>query len=588
VTFNYSSPYQAETLFARMHCYSWPGLATKTPSCFHHRFRELAPIEPKSRNRKGRNFMPASSLNSPAAINPAPNPLRHSAVSKIQYFFSSEGAYGAWLSTIVICLMIVTLIALLGFPVRRTFANVEVNYNEGWNAYRAFMVANRVPLYGTPPHGFGTGTAYPPISFHLIGLLGTAGTFTLMGRLVSLISLIATGIFVALIVRQGGGSRQIAVFSFLLYEIAIVLLRPDRVGMYDPQLLGEALSTAGLYFYFRNPLSNRLLCVSAIFFCLGGFTKHNLIVFPAAVAIDLLLRSRKAFLTWAGAMLLSAGLLTALTFLIDGHYFFIQLMGGGGGRTYSYHMAWSQYHHYVEKFQCLLVIATAWSIYSFRSRTLFVSAFILSHALAFLLAGGYGVDLNIFFNALAVTVIICGFALSDISFAFAGSQASVSNSRAALMCAIFFISVMIFVPGQLRRDRQSSRELPAQVKEFDSAVQFVKLRPGPALCESLLLCYEAAKPFEYEPFSVRDQINTGRIKESEALQLLRTRHFQTVQIALRSDEENLQESALLMSLGSDQKAPDTDRRFTPNFMQELLEDYQLSMRTSQMAIFCPK
>jgi len=219
----------------------------------------------------------------------------------------------------------------------------------------------------------------------------------------------------------------------------------------------------------------------------------------------------------------------------------------------------------------------------------FASAFVFSHVLAFLLAGGYGVDLNIFFNALAATVIACGMALSDITFALEGLRPAVLNSTAALMFAFFFISIMIFVPGQLRRDRENMRVLPVHENEFRSAVEFIKARPGPALCESLLLCYEAGKPFEYEPFSVRDQIQTGRINENEVLRLLRTHHFQTAQIALRSDEKDLKEWVdLRASLSSDQKAPDTERRFTPNFMKELLEDYQLSMRTSEMAVFCPK
>gem|GEM_PF-4428360 len=321
----------------------------------------------------------------------------------------------------------------------------------------------------------------------------------------------------------------------------------------------------------------------------GRFTKHNLIAFPAAVAIDLLFRSVKGFATWAGAMLLSAGLLTALTFLVDGRYFLLHLLGGGGGRTYSYWIAWSQFHHYVEKFQSMLVIGTAWSIFTFRSRKVFALAFALSHALAILLAGGFGVDLNIFFNAFGATVIACGIALSDITFTPVGLRPAFLNSTAALMFAFFFISIMIFVPGQLRRDREKTRVLPVHENEFRSAVGFVKTRPGPALCESLLLCYEAGKPFEFEPFSVRDQIQTGRINEDEVLQLLRTHHFQIVQIALRSDEEDLKEWVdLRASLSSDQKAPDTERRFTPKFMKELLEDYQLSKRTSEMAIFCPK
>jgi hypothetical protein len=315
-------------------------------------------------------------------------------------------AHDTWLSTIVICLMLVTMSALFWFPVKRAFANVEVNYNEGWNAYRAEMVAHGIPLYGAPPKGFGTATAYPPISFHVVGLLGSTNTFRIVGRCVSLISVLAAGIFVALIVKQAGGSNPAAIFSFLLYEIGIALLRADRIGMYDPQLLGEALSAAGLYFYVRNPDSKRFLVASALFFCLGGFTKHNLLAFPAAVAIDLLFRSRRSFLTWAGAMVLSAGLLTGATLLIDGRYFPLHLMGGGGGRAYSWMIAWSQFHHFAERYQALLVIGVAWSFRGFRSRLVFVSAFVFSLGLAFLLAGGFGVDMNIFFNAFAATVIL--------------------------------------------------------------------------------------------------------------------------------------------------------------------------------------
>jgi hypothetical protein len=511
---------------------------------------------------------------------------QHSEAPGTRRSSSGVSAYDTWLSTIVVCLMAATMLALFWFPLKRTFTNVEVNYNEGWNTYRDAMVAKGIPLYGTLPHGFGTPTAYPPISFHLVGLLGTANTFTVVGRCVSLISLLMTGVFVALIVKRAGASWQMAAFSFLLYEIGIALLRSDRIGMNDPQLLGEALSTAGLYFYVRNPDSRRHWCLSALLFCIAGFTKQNLLVFPAAVAIDLLFRSLRAFATWAGAMVLSAGLLTGMTLLVDGRYFFNHLLSGGG-RAYSFWVAWSGYHHYVEIFQSLLVIAIAWSICAFRSRLVFVSAFVLSYGLAFLLAGGSGVDQNIFFNALAATVIACGISLSDFSFVPAGSPPAILRSG-ALMFAIFFGSIMIFVPGHLRRDREQLRLLPARASEFNSAVVLLKTRPGSALCESHLLCYEAGKPFEYEPFSVQQQLKAGLLREEDTLQLLRTHHFQTVEVALREDEQNLNEGDLRMSLTSDQKEPEKQRRFSPKFMNELLADYQLSMRTSEMAVFCPR
>lgn len=511
---------------------------------------------------------------------------RHGAGSWFSLF--GEPARDTWVSAVVICLMFITMFALFRFPVRRIFANVEINYNEGWNAYRADMVAKGIRLYSAPPKGFGTATAYPPISFHIISWLGSTNTYLEIGRLVSLFAVIATGLFVALTVRKACGSKLTAIFCFLLYEIGIAVLRADRIGMNDPQLLGEALSAAGLYFYVRDPDSKRLLYLSALLFCLGGFTKHNLLAFPMAVAIDLVFRSWRTLVTWAGAMVVWAGLLTATTMLVDGRYFFVHLMGGGGGRAYSFMMAWSQFHHYAEKFQCLLVLATAWSIRALRSHTVFVAAFVLSHGLAFLLGGGYGVDLNIFFNGFAATVIICGLALSDINSALVALGRGAFNPTAAMMFGLFFISVMIYVPGQLKRDRKAMRDLPELEKEFQSGVDFLKAQPGPALCESHLLCYESGKPFEFEPFSVRDQMMTGKIREADVLQLLKTRHFQTVEVALRSDEENLSDSELRRSLSSDQKDPEKMRRFSPNFMNELLQDYEISMRTSGMAFFGAK
>lgn len=531
--------------------------------------------------------MNLSAPQSPVATSSVADPSQNRQSTAYHFSLLGEPLRDAWLSAAVICLMTVTMLALFQFPVKRIFANVEVNYNEGWNAYRADMVAKGIRLYGAPPHGLGTSTAYPPISFHLVSLLGSSNTYLLVGRLVSLVSLIATGILAGLIVRKAGASRLTAIFCFLLYEIGIVLLRADRVGMYDPQLLGESLSAAGLYFYVRDPDSKRLLCISALFFCLGGFTKHNLLALPAAVAIDLLLRSWRSFVTWAGAMVVSAGLLTAATMLVDGRYFFTHLLGGGGGRAYSYAVAWSQFHFYVEKFQTLLVIGTAWSIRAFRSRTLFAVAFVLSHGLAFLLGGGYGVDLNIFFNGYMVAVIIFGLALSDLSSALAALRPRALDFSGTMMFGLFFISIATLVPWQLKLDRKAMRELPSAEKEFQSGVAFLKAHPGPAVCESHLLCYEAGKPFEFEPFSVRDQMMTGKIPEAGVLPLLETHHFQAVEVALRSDEKGLSDAELRASLSSDQKDPDKMRRFSPNFMNELLRDYRLSLRTSNMAFFAP-
>src|SRR5256885_8526273 len=80
------------------------------------------------------------------------------AASKPCSLFSNENAANTWLSTFVVSFMIAISLALFWFPVRRMFANVEINYNEGWNAYQAARVAHGIPLYRTPPGSFATGT----------------------------------------------------------------------------------------------------------------------------------------------------------------------------------------------------------------------------------------------------------------------------------------------------------------------------------------------------------------------------------------------------------------------------------------------
>jgi len=57
---------------------------------------------------------------------------------------------------------------------------------------------------------------------------------------------------------------------------------------------------------------------------------------------------------------------------------------------------------------------------------------------------------------------------------------------------------------------------------------------------------------------------------------------------LRYDEVDLSEAKLLTSLADDQKDPEKWRRFSPSFMNELLRDYQLELRTSDMALFAAK
>jgi hypothetical protein len=80
------------------------------------------------------------------------------------------------------------VIAILSFawPVYRAFLNVEIQPNEGWNAYFADAAMGKMPLY--PSADKLITNNYPPLSFYIVGVVGRfLGDPVLAGRLLSLL-----------------------------------------------------------------------------------------------------------------------------------------------------------------------------------------------------------------------------------------------------------------------------------------------------------------------------------------------------------------------------------------------------------------
>ncbi len=485
----------------------------------------------------------------------------------------------SWLKFAVLTLMLVVIVALLRFPLRRIGSDSQINYNEGWNAYKQALVQHGVPLYGARPDSFTGPTTYPPVSFHLIAWLAGHGDPVRTGRWVSLIALPATGVLIGLIVRELGADAVVAAFSGLLYILGIAVFLPDRLGMNDPQLLGEAFTTAGLYGYVRSRDSVRLLWLSAFAFCLAGFTKQTLLAFPAAAGLDLLLRSRKRFAIWLGAMVVFAALFTALTLAVDGRYFFANLLFHRG---YSLDAALeSATQYYLVSFQAIMLVAIVWTLLRMRSSPLLAAAFVFANALAFVLAGGDGVDLNIYFNAFAAMVMVCGVAVAEFggtpTRAEGGRVRGHSGMKAAALMTALFLCLSIGVPDRLQADKAAAKLLSRGNAEFSVAVAVLKATPGPALCENLLLCYRADKPYSFDTFVASDQLEAGALDYDAVPELLRRRKFGAIELDVLPEEASV--SAPLV-----RNRP----RFPELWMNALEENYRLRLRSTYMLIFVPK
>jgi hypothetical protein len=115
---------------------------------------------------------------------------------------------------------------------------------------------------------------------------------------------------------------------------------------------------------------------------------------------------------------------------------------------------------------------------------------------------------------------------------------------------------------------------PQLENEFTGLVQLVASQKGDALCESLLVCYEAGKPEIYDAYLVSQLLWTGKVREAAVLRPVAERRYSIVQT-------NVVSTTGPMDLAGHD-------RFSPAFMKELLANYDMVWHTGNFAAFLPK
>jgi hypothetical protein len=343
------------------------------------------------------------------------------------------------------------------------------------------------------------------------------------------------------------------------------------VGTNDPHLLGMVFSVLGLYLYVRNPKSESAVAAAAVAFVIGLFIKQSLIAFPAAVAVDLLVSRRwRGFVFWIVPLAGLTGVLLYLTVRWDGPYFWTHMLTP---RAYTSLQGWDHIKAYLLRYQIAVAGALFWSIWNVltRPRQVLILAFAAAHAAGFWFAGGDGVDRNVLFEALVALAVVTAAAIGDLEplvrrLRFGETLLPVVLLAPALGC-------VILLPGQYLEDRHTARLMPQLESEYSQAVDFLKARPGPALCEDMLLCYQAGKPMLYDAFFVDSQIRVGRLDGSDVARTIASGQFRTIEIDLAGNE-------ILQ--------PFRRLRFTKAVMLALTERYRPQVRATNFAILVPK
>ncbi|RAU21479.1 hypothetical protein CU669_13190 [Paramagnetospirillum kuznetsovii] len=475
----------------------------------------------------------------------------------------------------VLALALLTAI-MFAYPCVRVFAEFEIDYNEGWNAFlQTLAMAGESPYTAPGPLFLNN---YPPLSFYLVGGLGVLlGDPVLAGRLLSALSVAVISACCGVVVRRAGGGRNDAMLASVTCLGIFCTYAIDYVGVDDPQLLAEAFLCVGFALYAGGRGTPGRMAVIAVLFSAGLLTKHNVLILPLVVTMHVLWRGPAASRwTYLGVGLALAGLSAALIHAVFGPAFFTALLAP---RIYDVTRGFLLSQEVLGYLQTLLAVAGLFfALTRMTSVKVKVAAYLVGSLLLGMgFSGGAGVDYNIFFDAMIALSMSVGLAATWLR-----QQAHLPRLAPAALAVLANAGLLLLTPQTLGRMAVDALgDYREREMLFRQDVEWMKGIEGPVLCESMLLCHRAGKRLWVDPYNALQAMLTGRLPEDLLVDKLRRREIAVVEIkSVR--EHPVPESPGLLT------APQRFVNFADNVFDELDRSYELKRVGGAGRFYQPK
>jgi hypothetical protein len=411
-------------------------------------------------------------------------------------------------------------------PMVRASYRFEINYNEGWNVYNTQAAMQHLPLY-YPKYGWTT-VNYPFLSFYIVGYVSRfIGDYLLTGRLLSLVALFVSCVLVGLIVKKLSGGWGPAVFGGVFCLGLFCSRAPNYVGMDDPQMLPYPFFLFGLWVYLQAvPSTLRIAGITSLF-ALGGNIKQNLLPVPLSVLCDLFITSSSKAVRFMVFGVFFLALSIAVNMLVGGRFFISHLLTS---RSYSFAQLRDLFFSFYSPLGLPLAISFFWSIWQLQNRQARVISFYFFSSLLIgaALGGGSGVSENTYFDNLFAMSIIMGACLDLLWKAPIRGLGKGGRGRFLVPVLLYSSVVFTFVPWGVNVRRMLSA-LPEWQRRSDAEVSFLAAQPGPAICESLILCYDAGKPYVLDPFNSARLVRLGKLNSSEIVKQIAEKKYGAIQ-----------------------------------------------------------
>jgi len=435
--------------------------------------------------------------------------------------------------------------------------HVPLDPNEGWNAYHALHAMSGGGLY--PPRDSFLFNNYPPLSFYIVGALGSLiGDNIVAGRILSLLATpgVAAGIYFA--TRRMKAGAEVAMFAALLF-VSGLLVFTDYAGMDDPQMLGHAVAIGGLIVLLREPRKNIAIAFAAFLLALAFFIKHNLIALPVALTLWLVMFDRRNAILFAAVGILF-GVMELGGFRIA---YGVDLFGVlNSARTYSAALLSEAIGSWLIWANVALFGLVALLLLRRDDRYVVLCALYAAVAIAvgIVFAGGAGVDMNIWFDAMIALSLAAALVIDRLP------KAAWMQGLIAGACILPLIAgiVLNWEDAWLERDFWL-HPMAAETAMAESDIAFLKAQHGPVACEMLSLCYWAGKPEEIDAFNLGQAYATHKRSDEALVRLIEAKHYGALEF------DSLDDFAL-----------------TPRAKQVLLNSYRVDHANDEGVFFVPR
>jgi MFS family permease len=383
---------------------------------------------------------------------------------------------------------------------------IPLDPNEGWNAYFGEAAIHGGVLY--PPADALITNNYPPLSFYIVGGIGyLTGNSIFAGRIIALASLLFVAWSIYYWLRSSGCAARTGLIGALSFLAYAVTYGHDYVAMDDPQWLAHAVMMSGLLVLWKGKDDTRHIILAAVLMMAAGWIKHLLIPLPLAASLWLLWRSRPAFAKWVLTLAVTLGCACALAWWFHGLRMFTSLYEP---RQYLRHKAIVEATAALRCFAPLLVL---WVIALMRAplseRLGFVTVYgLICAAVGFFAAGGAGVEVNAFFDALIATSLAAALAVEQLSSETAWAWAPAAALSLAICLVGYATSFASLLIGNIR-------SIDAREQAALQDIQTIRRDgQGRAACEMIGLCYWARSAFMVDFFYFGQKLKTGALPMS--------------------------------------------------------------------------